>query len=128
MPGRCGPGKPAVEGGPLGWSEGPLNLHITPRKSDFFFFFWPHCEACGILIPPPGIEPQAQGSESAESPNHWTTREFPRQSDLKGSIEDCPLEFLKSPWVILVLQPRLRTHGLGGLQGLLQPLRELCPF
>ena len=23
-------------------------------------FFWPHCEACGILVPRPGIEPGPQ--------------------------------------------------------------------
>ena len=49
------------------------------------------------------------------SPNYWT----PRESDLKASIEDCSLEFLKSPWMILALQPTLRTTGLDGLQGLL---------
>ena len=37
----------------------------------FFVSFWPCCEACGILVHWPGIEPQpstqATGSESAES-------------------------------------------------------------
>ena len=28
----------------------------------FFFFFWPYREACGILIPWPGIEPQPSQS------------------------------------------------------------------
>ena len=42
----------------------------------FSIFFWPHSMACGILVPWPGIEsrPLAVG---AQSPNHWTTREFP---------------------------------------------------
>ena len=33
----------------------------------YFLFFWPHHIACGILVPQPGIEPQALGSESTES-------------------------------------------------------------
>ena len=24
---------------------------------DFFFFLWPHCGVCGILVPQPGMEP-----------------------------------------------------------------------
>ena len=31
-----------------------------------------------ILIPQPGIEPKLSAVR-AQSPNHWTTREFPRQ-------------------------------------------------
>ena len=27
------------------------------QKLEFSFFFWPHCAACGILVPRPGIEP-----------------------------------------------------------------------
>ena len=42
----------------------------------FVFNFLPHCEACGISVPPPGIEPVPPGTE-AWSPNRWTTREFP---------------------------------------------------
>ena len=37
-------------------------------KSGFFFFFWPCCEACGILVP---------WAVRVLSPNHWTTRELP---------------------------------------------------
>ena len=33
----------------------------------FFFFFWLHCMVCGTLVPKPGIEPGALGSESSES-------------------------------------------------------------
>ena len=38
--------------------------------------FWPHCVACGILVPWPGIEPVPPALE-AWSPSHWTAREFP---------------------------------------------------
>ena len=31
--------------------------------------------ACGALVPRPGIEPVPPAVE-AQSPNHWTTREF----------------------------------------------------
>ena len=33
--------------------------------------------ACGILVPPPGIDPVPPAME-AWSSNHWTTRESPR--------------------------------------------------
>ena len=41
----------------------------------FFLCFWPPPVACGILVPRPGIEPQALGSE-VQSPNHRTAREL----------------------------------------------------
>ena len=41
----------------------------------FNYFFWLHCVACGILVPPSGIEPRPL-SVKASSPNQWTTREF----------------------------------------------------
>ena len=42
----------------------------------FFFFFWPRCVSCGILVPRPGIEPLPLALE-AWSLNRWTTREVP---------------------------------------------------
>ena len=44
----------------------------------FFFsvFFWPHCMACGVLVPPPGIKPAPPALE-AQNLNHWTAREVP---------------------------------------------------
>ena len=41
-----------------------------------FSFFWPYCMACRILALWPGIEPRPSAVK-AQSPNHWTTREFP---------------------------------------------------
>ena len=38
--------------------------------------FIPHCEACRILVPQPGIEPGPLAVE-VWSPNYTTTREFP---------------------------------------------------
>ena len=43
---------------------------------NFSFFFWPHHMVGGILVPWPGIELVPPAVE-AQSPNHWTTREFP---------------------------------------------------
>ena len=40
------------------------------------YFFWPNYAACGILVPQPGIEPRPSAVK-AQSPNHWTAREFP---------------------------------------------------
>ena len=50
----------------------PGSQEPTMHVSFFFFFFWPR----GILVPWPGIEPVPPAVE-AQSPNHWTAREFP---------------------------------------------------
>ena len=42
-------------------------------------FFWPPCATCGIIVPPPAIEPKALPVE-ALNPSHWTTKEFPQSS------------------------------------------------
>ena len=39
------------------------------------YFFWLHYQACGIFVPPPGIEPGPLAVKTP-SPNHWTAREF----------------------------------------------------
>ena len=52
----------------------------------FFFFFWPHWMACGILVPWPGVK-SAPPAVEAWCPNHWTTREFP----IKEIFIACPL-------------------------------------
>ena len=39
----------------------------------FLVIYWPICAACGILVPPPGIEPRPSAVKTW-SPNHWTTR------------------------------------------------------
>ena len=40
-----------------------------------YFIVWPRHTACGILIPPPGINPAIPVVE-AQSSKHWTLREF----------------------------------------------------
>ena len=55
---------------------------ITNECADTdFFFFWPQCRACGILVPQPGIKP-TPSAVKARSPNHWTVREFSVDTDL----------------------------------------------
>ena len=49
-----------------------------------FCFLWLHCAACGIPVPPPGIEPTPTAVE-AESLNHWTAREVPAWAVLTSS-------------------------------------------
>lgn len=41
-----------------------------------YLFIWLHHTACGILVPPIGIEP-GPSAVGAQSHNYWTTREFP---------------------------------------------------
>ena len=52
------------------------------RNSIFLFFFF-GLAACGILVPPPGIEPGPLAVEVL-SPNHWTAKE------LLGIVSFCP--------------------------------------
>ena len=52
-------------------------LSETAQIVGFFFFFWSHCAACGILVPQPGTEPAPPALE-AQILNHWTAREVPR--------------------------------------------------
>ena len=40
-----------------------------------YTFFWLLCAACGISVPQPGIKLKLLAVE-AQSPNHWTAREF----------------------------------------------------
>ena len=44
-----------------------------------FLFVWPYHETWGILVSWPGIKPGSPEVE-AQSPNSWTTREFPKTS------------------------------------------------
>ena len=62
----------------------PTPTSSTSRYSFFLtFFFWLHHAACGILVPPPGIEP-GPSAVKALSPNHWTAREFPQGTPLSN--------------------------------------------
>ena len=56
------------------WVSGQVMDSIPHRLG--LPFFWLHCVACRILIPQSGIEAQPSAVK-AQSPNHWTTREFP---------------------------------------------------
>ena len=50
-----------------------MNKGFTGR----YFGFWPHCTACGILVPRPGIEPMPPALV-VQGLDHWNTREVPR--------------------------------------------------
>ena len=65
-----------------------------------FFFFLPCFEACGILVPWPGIEFMPPAVE-ARSPNHWTTREFPGVSsfDCKNLLCCVPSSLVWRHWL-----------------------------
>ena len=51
------------------------------------FLLWLRCAACGMLVFQPGIEP-ASSAVKILSPNHWTTRDFPR---VQGPVRTMPL-------------------------------------
>ena len=44
-----------------------LDRLLNTKNPFFFFSFWPHRAACGILIPGPGIEPTPPAVEARES-------------------------------------------------------------
>ena len=52
------------------------------KGSNPFILYWPHCEAYGILVPLPGIQPMSPAVE-ALSLNHWIAREVPHVSCFK---------------------------------------------
>ena len=54
-----------------------------------FFFFGCTVRAFGMLVPRPRIEPTPPAVE-AQSPNHWTTREFPQTGFLLKVTEQNP--------------------------------------
>ena len=65
------------------WLVNQLNIQssfllfiLNFRVCCFSSFFWPHCEAYGILVPWPGIEPRPS-EVKVWSLNHWITEEFP---------------------------------------------------
>ena len=49
--------------------------------------------ACGISVPRPGIEPGPPAVE-AQSPNHWTAREFPDLPSLELTSDPIPFVVL----------------------------------
>ena len=51
------------------------------EKISIGFAFQPHCVACGILVPWPGIKPGAPAMRILTL-NHWASREFPRKPPL----------------------------------------------
>ena len=55
--------------------EGNLEICVGFAFGVVFFSSWSHCAACGVLVPPPRIEP-VSSTVKAWNPNHWTTREF----------------------------------------------------
>ena len=64
--------------GPVSINLAPASMLLSSIHLIGFFFFWSCSEACGILVPRPGIEP-VPSAVKALSPNHWTAREFPTQ-------------------------------------------------
>ena len=50
-----------------------------------FDFFFPHCMACGILVPPARIEPTPPALE-VQSFNHWITKEVPQNHNSQHAV------------------------------------------
>ena len=77
-----------------------LSTHQFCKLSLFFpSIFWPRYTACKILVPQPGIELVSSAIE-VQSPNHWTTREVPENSQTLRAY-------------ISILHPALAPGSLG---------------
>ena len=57
-------------------------LHFVSKANFNLFFFF----GCGILVLQPGIEP-CPSAVKAQSPNHWTAREFPSSTFLDSTYK-----------------------------------------
>ena len=57
-------------------SSHPVLVRVSSSCIKIFFFFWPPCMACGILVPWPGIEPEPT-TVKVRSLVQWTAGEFP---------------------------------------------------
>ena len=71
---------------------------VTHYQARVVFFFWLHHAACGILVPPPGIEPVPPAVE-AWSLNHWTAREVPGQGSFYVNSFPNPTLSMGYRWV-----------------------------
>ena len=80
----------------------PLCLECLGSHFFFLKIFWPHCEACGILVLQPKIEPAAPALE-LQSLSHWTTMGVPWPPFLLIEI----LPILQGPVQISCFQRRV---------------------
>ena len=71
---QCDPLNPPCPSRAQASSLPPVDTGMVLRS--FFFFSWPSCVACRILVPQPGTEPVSPASE-VWSLNHWTTSQVP---------------------------------------------------
>ena len=65
---------------------------LHPPHFFLFFFFWPHCVACGILVPQPGIKPVPL---QWKAPSPFMTQ--PRKSRSITSVTFCWLQVGHKP-------------------------------
>ena len=100
--------------GPSTWMD---KVHSSPDiylfLSLFFKTFWRCSEACGILVPWPGIKP-ASSAVKARSPNHWTAREVPHLIFKHNSESKLVLRFFRLFMIFsfkLVLSKTVVTGG-----------------
>ena len=75
-----------------GYQARPTDLASEETHTFLFFHLFWHvmCEVCSISAPWTRIEPMPLAVE-ARSPNHWTTREFPKQTFSDSDSLSCTL-------------------------------------
>ena len=76
-----------------------------------FFFSWPHCAVCGILVPQPGIKAMSPAL-GVWNLNHWTTREVPHPLFLPSSAKEKGILSFQCQYAPLTLMQLFITSNL----------------
>ena len=100
----------------------PFHCSLGRCYLALFFVFIPDHEACGILLPWPGIKPVLPVVE-APSRNHWSTREVPISSEVAWPVTLLTLEWW--PWCSESRVPWTQCHEEKG-QKKMKDVLQVC--
>lgn len=95
--GRGEEGRKDLEDGRRGvWSRALEVIQVLLLLLLFWFSFWPHCKACGILVLQSGIEPMPS-AVAAQRLNHWTARKVLEVAYITSALHPIAQSMLHSP-------------------------------
>ena len=104
----------------------PFHCSLGRCYLALFFVFIPDHEACGILLPWPGIKPVLPVVE-APSRNHWSTREVPISSEVAWPVTLLTLEWWPWCWVKSSLNTVSWGEGAEEDEGCIASMYITCP-
>ena len=83
---------------------------LTLIKVRVVFLFWPHHVAYEVLVPQRGIE---RSAVKAQSPNQWTTREFPGGVVLFSDRADFkPRKVIANKWHCIMIRGAILQNNI----------------